>query len=266
MRLLLMPFLLSLGLVPLWIGPSAAQSDRRDPESLPRATALLQSSLPWDFGPYYQAIGDRLHRKETARITLVGSLQDSRGTGAIRIEWQLPGYGRIDDLRPGGRSIRYDGTAVTTTSGAPASADVPLVETLISDLPENVFTQLSEGGAYRRILHWARTDPPGAQDSGQRVDVFEVNPASDVATKAAAPLPHKLVVFDSRTRLLHSVRYLRSVGGASVVVETRYRSWSPERNPYPAEISRHENGREILKLTVAAFTSSPRGPVADFRP
>lgn len=253
----------------LWMLLIAASAVAQSPdlELLPRSQALLPSGVPWDFGPYYDALGTRLHGNRTARVTITGSLRDSRGAGSVQLQWQLPGYARIDDARPGGRVLLYDGAVLTAPGGPPTPADLPLLESLVVDLPENVFAQLAEGGAFRRILHWARVEAAGAPDSGVRVDVFQVYPSRGIASRASTPVEHKLVVFDSKTRLLHSVRYQRLLNQRPVTVETRYLGWTQTQGqPHPREIVRHEDGVEVLRLDIAAFTVGPRAPRSSFRP
>ena len=221
------------------------------------AAALSLTISPYQLSSYMRAhakvLGDRLFQPGNERIALNSSISNSgSGTAAATITYDISGRLRIDLL---GRSIGFDGTATWSNNGAVSQADFELIEALVNDSPEHLFTGQARHLATRPYGRAFRFDDGKAQNyTGPYYDVFEVVDAVPGTNQAQI----RVYCINSRTYALERVQQDTVRAGKKVRVETVLGAWqSFGTQQLPTVVSRTENGQALFTLRVASASTGP---------
>ncbi len=204
---------------------------------------------------YRTALGDRFEKPGSERAVYTGSLREGTQGIPTVITTELPNKIRIQQSGSSAKVISFDGSQLSSRL---AEADEDLLETLFGDSPELFFFSLGRTAAWRLIGQNARLDDGRSPIyTGPLEDIFQ---HIDRPTfRSASLIRQKHYYFDSKTRLLSRVRYrIRKLGGAEVLVETRYSDWRRVGSQMlPARIERFEDAKVRFTFEASEVRSSP---------
>lgn len=203
-------------------------------------------------------LGDRLEKVGNERITLAGTLTRSAGTSQVRVIWQLPGLYRIEETKDAAtRTITFDGTRLSVSSGTLTSGDADLIETVINNSAEHFFVGQSRGRPTRILGFYVRTDDgKAARYNGPWYDIYQVFESPAATSGRHRP---KLYLLSSTSRLLDQVVYQEDRLGTPVRVVTQLAEWQTIGNQKVATtIVRQENGQTVLRLAYTSTVLSPK--------
>ncbi|HWQ55173.1 MAG TPA: hypothetical protein VN442_15910 [Bryobacteraceae bacterium] len=212
-----------------------------------------------DYLPVY---GTRLVASGSERLTLAARLQRTSGgkseSSVLTVTAEpLLGAIRITEKGAAGtRETGHDGREVWSKAGTPAELDTALVETLLYDCAERLFTAQVEGFPIRIIGNRFRDDDGKSKDyRGRYFDIFRL---FDRLNAGGKEIPReRTYFFDSATRLLDRVAY-RTGGAPGVRVTTFLSGWQRFGNQvFASTITRQENGVETLRITVDSAIWTP---------
>ena len=219
-------------------------------------TKLEPLRFPPQLRANIKALGDRFQKPGSERAVLVGTVADGRGRSSIIVTHELPGKVRID--RGGGRSLGFDGASNWASDNKVSEQDEDLLEALLEDSPEGMFTRLSAGFALRLLgIHMRMDDGKAAQYAGPWADVYQV--VGKIPSRSSQPIRQKHYYFDSHTHLLSEVTYI--VKGTTGVQLKRSVWTNVAGQMIPTSIIRVENGQAVLTVQIASVSFGP--PVAD---
>ena len=123
---------------------------------------ITPGSLPPILEMLNQRMGSRMTSAANARLSLVGTTTDSKGARTATIVIQAPGL--LSYRETGGYAATFDGASFSTNSGAPTSADEPILESLLANFPDSVLLQALNGAAIRTVGQHFRTDSGNANN------------------------------------------------------------------------------------------------------
>lgn len=225
-------------------GPSAGGKYARREALRPR----LRESL--------RLLGDRLEKSGKERVTLEGRLTRSGETAIpFRITRELPDRLRVEIRADKERHvITFDGKRPGKRGGDLTDLDEDLIETLVFDAVENLFTGPGRGAALRQIALRARADDSEAEDyAGPYYDVYEVTTELKIGQKER--LQAKVFSVNSDTLLPEIIRYERERQGANIRVEVQFSDWREvHEQRLPFRVVRLENGSPTLTLEFGSIS------------
>lgn len=199
------------------------------------------------------ALGRRLQRKDTARVTYTGVIIDDRGQRQVEIVLQNPGSVRITEAGTVNRVTSFNGERVNNTSGALEDDAARLLVTFATDMPEAIFQQLAAGEAVRPLSsRTLLTGPAAVARPPEYLDVYQMLPRSAAKLAISGAATSKTFAFDSTTGFLRFVSY-RSAAG--VPITTQFEEWkSTGGEAFPSTIRRLETGREVFRITLQSLS------------
>ena len=225
-------------------------------EAYVRASAL-SPKLVW----HLKAMGDRLERPGSERLSLTGTLtrtNDSQAEELIAVS-EFPDRLRLT-MQKGNqtRVITFDGDHAKAAMSSLDASEQDLLETLVNGTAEHFFNTQMQGMATRLLgsrflLHRGST----ADYIGPYYDAYKV--ADKVKTSGEEREQQRLYYFNSDTLLLERVTYEINRNGANIEVEERLGDWTKEDGQQVARrIERFENGESVFVLTIRTAHFSPR--------
>ena len=221
-----------------------------------------RSWIPSDFWRPLESLGKRVQFPGNERTVMTGQFTDAEGSRPAVLTQQLPALVRFEGVNRGGGPLLFDGER-TGAGLSPAQEDV--IESVVLDTPEGLFSTIRQAGAARLIGRNFGPDPKREPNyDGSRYDVYEL--AAPARTRRDGVLRSKRYYFDAKTGLLESTRYSDRRAGRAVRVETRFSSWTTvSGSSYPRLIERHEDGQFVFRFSVSAVTSGPPQNIKFFR-
>jgi len=217
----------------------------------------LSPKLVW----HLKAMGDRLEKPGTERLTLTGTLTRTNDpqTQAIVAVLEFPDRLRLT-IQKGAenRVITFDREQAKAAANSLNTADEDVVETLVYDTAEHFFATQIQGMATRFLGSRFRMDDGSTGEyNGPYYDVYQVT--DRVKTSADETEQLKLYYFNSDALLLERVSYEITRNGSPVKVEERIGGWTIEQGQQiPRRIERFENGQSVFVLTVRTAGLSRR--------
>lgn len=231
------------------------------------ATYISAADLPHRLVSFHEMIGQRMTATGNAKILLVGTVTDSKGSRSAQISVQSPGYLAYRDTNS--RTLVYDGTEFKTKKGGATDDDDPIAESLLAHLPDSLLLQVASGGSFRRLGSNFRPDASrNAEYSGSLWTVFAFSPAPRPGLAKGKALQQDLfIAVDNRTNLLTEVRSTVVGSGGTRTVQTTFSNWTQSSGQwYPATVVRLENGTEMLRFQMQQASTGAADPVSTFVP
>jgi hypothetical protein len=187
------------------------------------------------------ALGNRLQSPGKEQVVLTGVLADASSRSPVQLVSQLGGKLRLEWTGVPGKVLSFDGKTAGTQSGKLSAEDADLLESLVDDTPETLLETIAQGASFRFLGRGFPDPEAGACDL---VDIFQ-----RPKTQALAQPRGKRYCFDSRTALLHYVRYQEDAGSGAATVETRWEDWrNVNGQAIPGRITRTRSGKEVFQF------------------
>ena len=244
--------------------PGMAQAGLKSGNSLIDPTADLPPTMVAVLG----ALGGRLMTADKAQVSMAGNITDGTGTRAAQITVQSPGY--LSYREGQSRAITFDGTQFKTKSGSPTANDQPILESLLTHLPDSLLLQFATGGALRRVGGHFRTDSGKAANyTGPYWTVFAFSPANRPGlTRGQALQQDMFIALDERTGLISEVRIVATTGSKqTTVTQTQFNNWIQQAGQwFPGQIVRLENGKQVLSFQTKQAAVGLSTAVTAFQP
>lgn len=237
--------------------PTTGASGLITPGSLPPVLALLN-----------QRMGARMTTAANAQISLVGTTTDSKGARTATITIQAPGL--LSYRETGGYAATFDGTSFSTNSGAPTSADEPIIESLLGNFPDSVMLQALNGAAIRMVgRHFMAASGNPSSYSGPYWTLIAFAPTPRNGVVWGQPLEQEVfLAMDEKTGMLAEVR--RVVQGGNnppQVTQTQFLNWTQQGDQwFPSQIVRLEAGKQELSFAVQSFSVGAAVAATVFQP
>ncbi len=229
---------------------------------------IVPSSLPPEFGAAFQKMGGRMTGAANASVTLSGTLTDANGPRTAQITVQAPGLLRFQD----GNScvLAFDGNQFQGKNNPGGAGDQRIQESLLANFPDMVFLQLATGGGLRRIGGGFRTDDgKNPNYTGPYWRLYAFAPGPRPGLKAGQPLQQPIfIALDEQTGLLAEVRVALNAGKANQqVTQTQFQNWFQQSGQwFPGQITRLENGKQVLSFQVQQAGVSGQAAPSLFQP
>jgi hypothetical protein len=237
--------------------PTTAASSLITPGSLPPALAMLN-----------QRMGARMTAAANAQLSLVGTTTDSTGARTATIVIQAPGL--LSYRESGGFAVAFDGTSFSTTSGAPTSANEPIMESLLANFPDSVLLQALNGAAIRIVGRHFRTDSGNANGySGPYWTLIAFAPTARKGLSWGQPLQQEVfLAIDEKTGLLAEVRRVVQIGhNPPQVTQTQFLQWTQQGDQwFPSQIVRLDAGKQTLSFAVQSASVGVAVAATVFQP
>jgi hypothetical protein len=221
-----------------------------------------RSRMPSTFWRPLESLGNRVQVPGNERTTFTGDFTDSDGSRSVLLILQLPGLIRLAGFSRGGGVLLFNGDR---PRAGLTSAQESVIESLVMDTPEGLFSAIQRGAAARLIGSNFGPDPRREPDSDRpRYDIYEL--AVTAQTRTDETLRFKRYYFDTRTGLLLSTRYYDQRDGRRVRIETRFSGWSNVSGSlYPSQIERYEDGQLDFRFTAKTVSSGPQQDLNTFQ-
>ena len=176
-----------------------------------------------------------------------GTLTRGSQSAPATVMLELPNKIRIDQGAGNGATLVFNGSAATSSAGAPKEADQDLLESFLDDGPESMLANLRQT-SLRIIARRARLD------DGAWASILEL--IGPVTSRTVSR--QKDYEFDFGTQLPVVTRYrLRRGDGTIVLVETARKNWTTvSGEAVPGDIVRSENGTIVAAFHVTGATFS----------
>ncbi len=220
--------------------------------------------LPLELAASLHAMGDRMTAANLARVTLAGTLTDSRGSRPAQVIVQAPGYLRYEDSEK--RVLIFDGSQFTSQNGKGADDDERIMESLLAHLPDNIFLQMAAGGGVRHIgSHFRIDDGRTPHYEGPYWSIYAFVPMERKGLSRGKALQQDVLIsVDEQSRLMSEVRVIVGAGtNNQKVTQTRFNSWQQQAGQwFPGEIIRIESGQRVLIFSVQQTSAGAQGDVA----
>jgi hypothetical protein len=220
-----------------------------------------RSRMPSAFWRPLESLGNRVQVPGNERTTFTGDFTDSDGTRSVLLIQQLPELIRLTGFSRGA-VLLFDGDR---PRAGLTSAQEGVIESLVLDTPEGLFSAIQRGAAARLIGRNFGPDPHREPDSDRpRYDIYELAVAA--RTRTDETLRFKRYYFDTRTGLLLSTRYYDQRDGRRVRIETRFSGWSKVSGSlYPSQIERYEDGKLDFRFAAKTVSSGPQQDLNTFQ-
>jgi hypothetical protein len=216
-----------------------------------RAAYVRRSNLSPKLVWHLKALGDRLERAGSERLSLTGTLRRATDSQAEEVSaiFEFPERLRLT-LANESRVITFDGEQVKATGNPLDAAEQDLIETLVCGSAEHFFNTQMEGQATRFLGSRFRLDDCSSPNyKGPYYDVYKVTEQLKTAPEHTERA--KLYGFNSETLLLERVTYEIDRNGSGVKVEERLSGWTREQGQQvPRRLERLENGASVFVFTV----------------
>jgi hypothetical protein len=210
---------------------------------------------------HLHALGDRLEKPGTERLTITGELRSDSQTREIAATLEFP-----DKLRLGiqNRLITFDEQEAKAAQTPVTDDELDLIESLSYDSAEHFFSAQMQGNATRFLGSRFRTDDgSNSAYSGPYFDIYKIADRIDASGQERAA---KLYYFNSETLLLERVTYVINRNGSEVNVETKLSDWRDENGQKTARrIERLENGQSVFVLNIRSAQFGRRTDDGMFR-
>jgi hypothetical protein len=237
--------------------PATAASGLITTGSLPPVLALLN-----------QRMGARMTASANAQLSLVGTTTDSKGARTATITIQAPGL--LSYRETGGYAATFGGTSFSTSSGAPTSADEPIMESLLANFPDAVLLQALNGAAIRIIGRHFRTGSGNASSySGPYWTLIAFAPTRRNGLSWGQPLQQEVfLAIDEKTGMLAEVRRVVQNGNnPPQVTQTQFLNWTQQGNQwFPSQIVRLEAGKQTLSFVMQSASVGAAVAATVFQP
>lgn len=210
-----------------------------------------------------KVLGDRLEKPGKERLILVGALtrQNTASSTPFRLITELPNRLRLEEgVGPQQRVVGYDGDAGWGIGKVFDNADREAIESLAFDTPDRLLFGQMQGFAYRHLGSRFRLDDGTTKNYTEGYyDIYQVTDRIKIGSEIREQ--NKLFYVNSDTLLPERVRYQTVRAGAKVEVEVTTTSWQKVNGQQaPGLITRLENGKPVLTLTVTSVAIGPRLP------
>jgi hypothetical protein len=226
--------------------------------SIAAAMGLYHSpaQIPAGVHDQYVALGNRVQKPGNERITLTGTLTDSFGASVVQVVIELGGKLSVTWVGKPGQKVIFNGANSLVGGNIAASAD--LLEAFVDDLPETMMWSIASGTGVR-VLGQRFPDA-----SGGLCDYFDVPTLGKAAKKQTAAT--KRYCFDSKTRLLRSVRYMGAPAQGQTTV-TQFGNWMGVNGQAVAgNVVRLQNGIQVFQFQAQTAAVSPGVADSTFAP
>jgi hypothetical protein len=221
------------------------------------------AGLSHDLKRYLKPLGDRPIRPGKERVVYAGTLQFSGASETAEVTHQMPGLLRA--VRPGKKNVVFDGDLAKSSNGQLDKDDEDLMETFVNDSAEGMFALIATGGAVRILGEGFRPSPkenPGY--TGPTFDLIEV--ASSIRTRRNRAVRTKRYYYDSRSSLLHKVRYIDPESTTRTIIETKLSDWRVvDGVAVPGQIERFEGARRSVLFRAQSLVVQAKIDVSNFK-
>jgi len=224
--------------------------------------------------PNYETLLCRCFRQSfEAQKGIVQHLAAANGnvyvdSAAGRIVIQAPGLHSYRET--GGYAATFDGTSFSTASGAPTSADEPIMESLLGNFPDSVMLQALNGAAIRTVGQHFRTDSGNTSNySGPYWTLIAFAPTPRNGVAWGQPLQQEVfLAIDENTGMLAEVRRVVQIGNAPPkVTQTQFLQWTQQGGQwFPSQIVRLEAGTRTLSFAVQSASVGAAVATTAFQP
>lgn len=198
--------------------------------------------IPAPLRGQFEVLGDRLQKPGKERVTFSGALTTTGAPVTVQVVMEKGGKVRITGS---GKDITFDGSVATGVAGT----DQGLIEALADDTVDTLMDAVVLGFSVRLL---GRRFP---YDSGfcDFYDMWTPSRTNQQSTRL------KRYCFDSKTRLLRSVRYLSTLAPNSPMTETRFEDWRQVNGQaVPGRVTRREANVTIFTLQAGSIGVSAR--------
>jgi len=244
-----------------------AQTATQSPGLLPSGNLIVSSALPANFAATLQKMGGRMMGSSVAQVTLTGTTTDSKGSRAAQIIVQAPG---LMSYREGtSLALTFNG-AQWGSSGAVASNQEAILESVLAHFPDAVCLQLAGGGIWRRLGSHFRTVAGNPTNyTGPYWTMWEFSPTTRTGLTAGQALQQNLfIAIDESTWLISDVRVVtKAASGPPTVTETQFNNWVQQNGQWcPGQIVRLESGQQVLSFQTAQCSAGVAAAATTFMP
>jgi hypothetical protein len=181
---------------------------------------------------------------------------------------QAPGL--LSYRETGGYAATFNGTSLSTASGAPTSADEPIMESLLANFPDSVLLQARNGTAIRIVGRHFRTDSGNSTSySGPYWTLIAFAPTPRTGIAWGQPLQQEVfLAIDEKTGMLAEVRRVVQIGhNPPQVTQTQFLQWTQQGDQwFPSQVVRLEAGKQTLSFAVQAASVGAAAAAAVFEP
>lgn len=239
----------------------------QEPVSISKGAALIgPSDLPTGLATSHQIMGGRMTNVDQAQIILTGTTTDDSGSRSAQISIQAPGH--FSYREGSSKAITFNGNQIQTKNGQAADSDKPVLESLLTDIPDNVFLQIANGGSLRRIgSHFRNDDGKNKVYTGPYWTVFAFEPKRQNAFISGSAQRPIFIAIDEQTGLIAEIRSVVNSAGLQTVTQTQFNNWIKQGGQwFPGKIIRLENGKQTLSFQATQATIGPAVPIATFQP
>jgi len=206
----------------------------------------------------FEVLGDRLDTSGKERITLTGQASGESTSDFILVQ-EFPARVRFQqqgNAQP--KTIAFDGREGWKLGGNPDRFESAVLETLVYDSVDRLFIAQATGAPTRFLGSRFRLDDGNTEGANAPAyDVYQVNEQVNVGRETRSQT--RSYYLNSETLLLERVRYELERDGARTSVEVLLSDWREvQEQKIPFRITRLEDGKPIMILTVAAAAIGPR--------
>ena len=242
-----------------WSLPVAeAQSGRADQTK----KYVQPGSLRPEFQVALEHFGSRLSVPGREALLLVGTIAHDGGAKApFQASMEAPDKVRFEEGSPGSATLSgFDGTQHWSNKASVVRADEALLETVLFNSFERLLFRQQAGQATRKIGSRFRVDggASGAAYTGPVYDIYAVY--DDLPGNGKSRQTWKWYYLNSNTLLLERIEYQ---GADGTTTTTLLEQWTQFGGDWvPRSIRRIENGKEVLRIEVAAASSAAIQPAS----
>jgi hypothetical protein len=229
---------------------------------------ITPGSLPPELAMLNQRMGGRMTAPANAQLSLVGTTTDSKGARTGTITIQAPGL--FSYRETGGYAATFNGSSLSTNSGAMTSADEPIMESLLGNFPDSVMLQALNGAAIRTVGRHFRTDSGNTSGyTGPYWTLIAFAPTPRKGLSWGQPLQQEVfLAIDESTGMLAEVRRVVQVGNnPPQVTQTQFLQWTQQGSQwFPSQIVRLEAGKQTLSFAVQSASVGAAMAATAFQP
>ncbi len=210
------------------------------------------------------AHGDRFEKQGKERLTIVGTISDpslsQEEKTPSRLIFEFPDKLRLEKQRKDKLHVTiFDGKTKFKVGDTLKKEEEDELESLVLDSTDHFLAGHMQGFTTRFLGSRFRLDDGTSRDyKGPFYDIYQLTdqiPSGNSEKREQ----HKRYFINSNSQLIERITYQIKNNGRDVDVIVQYSGWQKVNGQQlPTTITRLENGKEIMSLSISAASLSPR--------